>query len=215
MALSSMTGFARSHGVCGSYAWAWEIKSVNGKGLDLRLRLPPGWDAIEVGVRSRAAETLARGSIQAGLTVERTGAAPVVRVNAAVLDAVLATARQLARQIESSPPTIDGLLGAQGRDGGQRHRGERGGAAQRRGRRDQRFCRSDRRARRNAPARRRGARPSADDAARARLPSSPRAPISRRDASPRRSARGLPNRSRHCWHSRSASIRTGCIRKRS
>ena len=47
MALSSMTGFARGHGVCGSYAWAWEIKSVNGKGLDLRLRLPPGWDAIE------------------------------------------------------------------------------------------------------------------------------------------------------------------------
>ena len=47
MALSSMTGFARGHGVCGPYAWAWEIKSVNGKGLDLRLRLPPGWDAIE------------------------------------------------------------------------------------------------------------------------------------------------------------------------
>src|SRR5580704_6010193 len=114
MALSSMTGFARSHGVCGSYAWAWEIKSVNGKGLDLRLRLPSGWDAIEVGVRSRAAETLARGSIQAGLTVERSGAAPVVRVNAAVLEAVLATARQLARQIESSPPTIDGLLALKG-----------------------------------------------------------------------------------------------------
>src|SRR6202046_2394627 len=107
MTLSSMTGFARSHGVSGSYAWAWEIKSVNGKGLDLRLRLPPGWDAIEVGVRSRGAETLAPASIQAGLTVERTGSAPVVRVNAAVLDAVLATARQLARQIESSPPTID------------------------------------------------------------------------------------------------------------
>ncbi len=54
MALSSMTGFARGHGVCGSYAWAWEIKSVNGKGLDLRLRLPPGWDAIEVaGARPR------------------------------------------------------------------------------------------------------------------------------------------------------------------
>ena len=45
MALSSMTGFARSHGVTGAYAWAWELKSVNAKGLDLRLRLPPGWDA--------------------------------------------------------------------------------------------------------------------------------------------------------------------------
>jgi uncharacterized protein (TIGR00255 family) len=114
MALSSMTGFARSHGVSGSYAWAWEIKSVNGKGLDVRLRLPPGWDAIEPGLRARAAETLARGSIQAGLTVERSGAAPVVRVNAAVLEAVLATARQLARQIESAPPSIDGLLALKG-----------------------------------------------------------------------------------------------------
>jgi uncharacterized protein (TIGR00255 family) len=114
MALSSMTGFARGHGVCGSYAWAWEIKSVNGKGLDVRLRLPPGWDAIEAGVRSRAAETLSRGSIQATLTVDRTGASPVVRVNAAVLEAVLAAARQLARRIEASPPTLDGLLGLKG-----------------------------------------------------------------------------------------------------
>jgi uncharacterized protein (TIGR00255 family) len=114
MALSSMTGFARSHGVSGSYAWAWEIKSVNGKGLDLRLRLPSGWDAVEAPARARTAEALARGSLQAGLTIERSGAAPVVRVNAAVLDAVLATARQLARQIESSPPSIDGLLGLKG-----------------------------------------------------------------------------------------------------
>ena len=93
MALSSMTGFARSHGVCGSYAWAWEIKSVNGKGLDLRLRLPPGWDAIEAPVRAAVAEKFARGSLQANLVVDRTGAAPSVRVNAAVLEAVLDTVR--------------------------------------------------------------------------------------------------------------------------
>jgi uncharacterized protein (TIGR00255 family) len=109
-----MTGFARGHGVCGSYAWAWEIKSVNGKGLDVRLRLPAGWDAIEAVVRARIAETLARGSIQAGLTVERTGASPIVHVNAAVLDAVLAAARQVAQRIEASPPTLDGLLGLKG-----------------------------------------------------------------------------------------------------
>jgi uncharacterized protein (TIGR00255 family) len=114
MALSSMTGFARTHGVCGSYAWAWEIKAVNGKGLDLRLRLPAGWDAVESAARSRAAETLSRGSIQAGLTVERAGAAPAVRVNTAVLDAVLGAARQLARRIEASPPTLDGLLSLKG-----------------------------------------------------------------------------------------------------
>jgi uncharacterized protein (TIGR00255 family) len=114
MALSSMTGFARSHGVSGSYAWAWEIKSVNGKGLDLRLRLPPGWDAIEVPVRARAAEALTRGSLQANLTVERSGAVPTVRVNAAVLDAILATMRQLAKKIEASPPSLDGLLALKG-----------------------------------------------------------------------------------------------------
>src|SRR5262249_61360774 len=51
MALSSMTGFARSHGVCGTYAWAWEIKSVNAKGLDVRLRLPAGWGAARAAGR--------------------------------------------------------------------------------------------------------------------------------------------------------------------
>lgn len=114
MALSSMTGFARSHGVCGPYSWTWEIKSVNGKGLDLRLRLPPGWDAIEPALRANASETLARGSIQAGLTVERTGATVAVRVNTAVLDALLIAARDVARRIETSPPTLDGLLGLKG-----------------------------------------------------------------------------------------------------
>jgi uncharacterized protein YicC (UPF0701 family) len=69
MALSSMTGFARGHGTSGPYAWAWEVKSVNGKGLDLRLRLPSGWDAIEIPARAHAAEKLARGSVQASLTI--------------------------------------------------------------------------------------------------------------------------------------------------
>ena len=114
MALSSMTGFARSHGVCGSYSWAWEIKSVNGKGLDLRLRMPSGWDAIDGPVRARAAEALTRGSVQANLTVERSGAVPVVRVNAAVLEAILATLRQLAPKVEASPPSLDGLLALKG-----------------------------------------------------------------------------------------------------
>jgi uncharacterized protein (TIGR00255 family) len=114
MALSSMTGFARGHGVCGSYAWAWEIKSVNGKGLDLRLRLPPGWDAVEVPARAQAAERLARGSIQANLTVERTGVLPAVRVNTAVLEAVLTAVRQLAPRLEASPPSLDGLLALKG-----------------------------------------------------------------------------------------------------
>jgi len=114
MALSSMTGFARGHGTSGSYTWAWEIKSVNGKGLDLRLRLPPGWDAIEAPVRASAAEKFARGSLQANLIVDRIGAAPSVRVNAAVLDAVLAAMRELSGRIEAAPPSLDGLLALKG-----------------------------------------------------------------------------------------------------
>jgi uncharacterized protein (TIGR00255 family) len=114
MTLSSMTGFARSHGVCGSYAWAWEIKSVNGKGLDVRLRLPSGFDAVEVPVRARTAEVLARGSVQASLTIERSGAAPTVHINSAVLDAVLAAIRQVKTRVDATPPSLDGLLAIKG-----------------------------------------------------------------------------------------------------
>jgi uncharacterized protein (TIGR00255 family) len=114
MALSSMTGFARSHGVCGSYAWAWELKSVNAKGLDLRLRLPPGWDAVEVPVRSRTAEVLARGSVYGTLTVERQGVPPVVRVNEPVLNAVVATLKDLSGKVDAEPPRLDGILTLKG-----------------------------------------------------------------------------------------------------
>jgi len=114
MALSSMTGFARSQGSAGSYAWAWEIRSVNAKGLDLRLRLPPGWDAIEQPVRARAGEVLARGTLHATLNVEREGAAPVVRVNEDVLQAVIATLNSLAGRVEAQPARLDGILAIKG-----------------------------------------------------------------------------------------------------
>ncbi len=90
-----MTGFARGHGVSGAYGWSWELKSVNAKGLDLRLRLPPGWDPIEAPVRARGAQVLARGTVYGTLTVERPGVAPIVRVNEPVLAAVLAAIKTL------------------------------------------------------------------------------------------------------------------------
>jgi uncharacterized protein (TIGR00255 family) len=114
MTLSSMTGFARGHGVSGSYAWAWELKSVNAKGLDLRLRLPAGWDAVEIAVRNRAAEALSRGTVYGSLTVERQGVAPVVRINEPVLAAALVTIRNLAGRIEAAPPRLDGILALKG-----------------------------------------------------------------------------------------------------
>jgi uncharacterized protein (TIGR00255 family) len=114
MTLSSMTGFARSHGVTGVYAWTWEIKSVNSKGLDLRLRLPPGWDGIEPQVRARTAESMSRGALQATLTVERTGIVPVVRVNEPVLAAVIETLRDLSGRVNADPPRLDGILAIRG-----------------------------------------------------------------------------------------------------
>ena len=114
MALSSMTGFARSHGVAGAYAWSWEIKSVNAKGLDLRFRLPQGWDAVEVPARSRATEKLSRGTVYANLAVERKGVLPTVKVNEPVLDAVLATLKGLSGKVEAAPPTLDGILSLKG-----------------------------------------------------------------------------------------------------
>jgi uncharacterized protein (TIGR00255 family) len=114
MALSSMTGFARGHGVAGSYAWAWELKSVNSKGLDLKLRLPPGWEAIEPGVRARASEILSRGSVFANLTVSREGAPPVARINEPALNAVLAALKGLEGKVAGVPPSLDGILSLKG-----------------------------------------------------------------------------------------------------
>ena len=114
MALSSMTGFARSQGAAGAYAWAWEIKSVNAKGLDLRLRLPPGWDAVEVPARARVADKLSRGTVYANLAVERKGAAPTVKINEPVLSAILATLKSLSGKIDAAPPSLDGVLALKG-----------------------------------------------------------------------------------------------------
>ena len=114
MALSSMTGFARSHGTSGPYAFEWELKSVNAKGLDLRLRLPPGWDELETYAKKRAAEGLARGTVYANLNVKRAGALSTVRVNEEVLASIVKMAGQLAGRIDAVAPSIDGLLAIKG-----------------------------------------------------------------------------------------------------
>jgi uncharacterized protein (TIGR00255 family) len=114
MALSSMTGFARGHGVAGSYAWSWEIKSVNAKGLDLRFRLPPGWDAVEVPARARAAEKLSRGTVYVNLAVERKGVQPTAKINEPVLGAVLSTLKSLSGRVEAAPASLDGILSLRG-----------------------------------------------------------------------------------------------------
>jgi len=114
MALSSMTGFARSHGASGPYSFEWELKSVNAKGLDLRLRLPPGWDELEPLAKKRAAEVLVRGTVYANLNIKRTGALSTVRINEDVLTSILKVAAQLAGKIDAVAPSVDGLLSIKG-----------------------------------------------------------------------------------------------------
>jgi uncharacterized protein (TIGR00255 family) len=109
-----MTGFARSQGTSGLYVWAWELKSVNAKGFDLRIRSPVGWDAVDVAVRARAAEVLARGTVYAALTVDRQGSASAVKINEPVLNAILGTLRSLEGRIDATPPSLDGILALKG-----------------------------------------------------------------------------------------------------
>ena len=114
MALSSMTGFARSHGASGSYTFEWELKSVNAKGLDLRLRLPQGWDELEAFAKKRAGEILSRGTVYANLNVKRTSSASTVRVNEEVLASIVKVAGALAGKLDAVAPSIDGLLAIKG-----------------------------------------------------------------------------------------------------
>src|SRR5260370_7533486 len=114
MALSSMTGFARSHGASGPYAFEWELKSVNAKGFDLRMRLPPGWDELEALAKKRAGEMLSRGTVYANLNVKRANAAATVRINEEVLNSIVKVAGQLAGKIDAVAPSIDGLLSIKG-----------------------------------------------------------------------------------------------------
>ncbi len=114
MPLASMTGFARAQGRSGPYAWAWELKSVNAKGLDLRLRLPPGWDTVEAPARVALSRVLSRGNVSATLTIERTGANASVRVNEEVLAALIETARKAAERLGVAPPSLDSVLGVKG-----------------------------------------------------------------------------------------------------
>ena len=114
MVLSSMTGFARSHGASGPYTFEWELKSVNAKGFDLRLRLPPGWDELETLAKKRAGEVLSRGTVYANLNVKRANAVSAIRINEDVLASIVKVAGVLAGRIDAVAPSIDGLLGIKG-----------------------------------------------------------------------------------------------------
>lgn len=114
MPLYSMTGFARRDGIAVGQRWTWELRSVNGKGLDVRLRLPPGLDRLEIHARRRLSERLTRGNVQAALTLARETQGTTLKINEEVLDAVLAAMNRIADRIDATAPTLDGILAIKG-----------------------------------------------------------------------------------------------------
>ncbi len=114
MAVNSMTGFARAAGSAGGWRWSFEIKSVNAKGLDLRLRMPAPFDRAEGEARARLARALSRGTCFATLTAQREGAASAARIDQAVVETIAAAARAAAEKTGLAAPTMDGLLALRG-----------------------------------------------------------------------------------------------------
>jgi uncharacterized protein (TIGR00255 family) len=117
--IASMTGYARADGQTRApvaLSWVWEARSVNGKGLDLRLRLPPGFDSLDLPIRKLAAEIFSRGSVSLSLTLAGEGSNLGVRVNEDLLDKLIAMAAHKAQHLPTGIGTasLDGLMSVKG-----------------------------------------------------------------------------------------------------
>ena len=109
-----MTGFARTEGVVEHMTWAWEVRAVNGRGLELRFRLPGGWDAMEPALREMAGTVLKRGNVNANLTLRR-DTENKASIDEAALENILNLAMDLHRRIPgSAPPRPEALLAMPG-----------------------------------------------------------------------------------------------------
>jgi uncharacterized protein (TIGR00255 family) len=114
MSLFSMTGFSRSSATRGGMHWQWDIKSVNGKALDIRCRLPAGFEHLEVPVRERVGRKIKRGNLQISLVIQGTAGEEIITVNEAALAQVIEIARRLQKDLGGEPPRAEGLLALRG-----------------------------------------------------------------------------------------------------
>jgi len=114
MALISMTGFASNKGTSGDYDWLFEVKSVNGKSLDLRTRTPHGLDGLELELRKLASKYFRRGNLQLNLQMNRAQGETALAVNEAALEAILKVAEPLQKRLGSPPINVENLLGLRG-----------------------------------------------------------------------------------------------------
>ena len=104
MNISSMTGFARTDGTADGLTWTWEARSVNGRGLDIRLRLPPGNEALEVPARDAVAKRFSRGNIALALTIEKQQTNGAIRLNETVLADVVKVVDRIATLSGAATP---------------------------------------------------------------------------------------------------------------
>ena len=114
MAVVSMTGFGRSEGASAGASWAWEIRSVNGRGLDIRARVPSGFDALEPIIREEAQKRFKRGSLQVGLALKRDAGIGVASINSALVEGLIEAGEPFVKAGRAAPPRWDGLLAIRG-----------------------------------------------------------------------------------------------------
>lgn len=109
-----MTGFARRQGHDDRCSWTWELRSVNHRGFDIRVRLPQGNETLEPALRKAVASRLRRGSVFVSLLVKNISGARKTRVNRPLLVQMLMIVRELAQERDLEPPRVEGLLGVPG-----------------------------------------------------------------------------------------------------
>jgi len=114
MTLRSMTGFARADGETEDCVWHWELRSVNGRALDVRLRLPQGFEAMEKPARDLASRYVRRGNCQISLNVKRSIASGEIRVNEEVLKQVVAAMDKVSASLKTAPPAAESILALKG-----------------------------------------------------------------------------------------------------
>ena len=112
--VASMTGFARQEGADAALSWTWEVKSVNGKSLDIRFRLPPGYESLDAPVRALVPQHCARGNLQIGLSFQAGAQEQRFRINQALLDQLIGLAADMKAREGVQAPRLDGLLAVRG-----------------------------------------------------------------------------------------------------
>lgn len=114
MKLKSMTGFGRADGTRNDWHWYWELKTVNARGLDIRMRMPNGLESLEQDLKKSLQSKLKRGAVQVFINIERENAGTDIRVNADVATKLMAELKTLAIGLGTEPPSLEAVLGIRG-----------------------------------------------------------------------------------------------------